>query len=102
MLDILATILSGGLSTAQISKLPAEHSVSQVFITIDISKLKNFPAIEKTIQQILDDYHTSTPTEKTKKVRYPGENMNSIREKNLKEGIPVLKKVWNEIQSIRS
>ncbi len=71
-------------------------------MTIDISKLGNYPAIEKTIQQILDDYHASVPQDKTKQVRYPGEYLQAIREKNLKEGIPVLKKVWDEIQSIRS
>ncbi len=102
LLDILATILSGGLSTAQISELPAEHSLSQVFIAIDISKLANYPAIEKTIQQILDDYHTSIPINVTKKVRYPGEHIGEIREQNLKEGIPVSKKVWEEILSLQS
>ncbi|MEO7988594.1 MAG: 3-dehydro-L-gulonate 2-dehydrogenase [Chryseolinea sp.] len=102
LLDILATILSGGLSTAQISKLPAEQSLSQVFIAIDISKLSNYPAIEKTIQQIVDDYHASVPKENSKKVRYPGEYIGAIRETNLKEGIPVLKKVWDEINSFRN
>jgi 3-dehydro-L-gulonate 2-dehydrogenase len=102
LLDILATILSGGLSTAQVSQLPAEHSVSQVFITIDISKLSNYPAIEKTIQQIMDDYHASVPIAKLKQVRFPGENTQSIREANLKDGIPVLKKIWDEIEAIRS
>jgi 3-dehydro-L-gulonate 2-dehydrogenase len=102
LLDILATILSGGLSTAQISDLPAEHSLSQVFMTIDISRLNNYPAIAKTIQQILDDYHASLPQEKHKQIRYPGENIQSIRETNLKEGIPVLKKIWDEIEAIRS
>lgn len=102
LLDILATILSSGLSTSQISKLPAEHAVSQVFLTIDISKLSNYPAIEKTIQQILDDYHASSRQEKDKQIRYPGENIQSIRETNLKDGIPVLKKVWDEIQVFRN
>lgn len=102
LLDILATILSGGLSTTQISQLSAEHSVSQVFISIDISKLSHYPAIEKTIQQILEDYHTSIPVEEEKRIRYPGEHINVIREKNLREGIPVLKKVWDEICLIRS
>src|SRR6187551_323800 len=102
LLDILATILSGGLSTAQISDLPAEHSLSQVFMTIDISRLNNYPAIAKTIQQILDDYHTSSPQEKNKQIRYPGEKIQSIRETNLKEGIPVLKKIWDEIEAIRN
>ncbi|HPH46412.1 MAG TPA: 3-dehydro-L-gulonate 2-dehydrogenase [Chryseolinea sp.] len=102
LLDILATILSGGLSTAQVSQLPAEHSVSQVFMTIDVSKLNNYPAIEKAIQHILDDYLASVPMAKLKQVRYPGENTQSIREVNLKEGIPVLKKIWNEVLALQN
>ena len=40
LLDLLATILSGGLSTHELSKKEVEYSLSQVFIAIDISKLE--------------------------------------------------------------
>lgn len=97
LLDLLATILSGGLSTAEISKRPAEHALSQVFIAIDVSKLNHYPAIEKSIQSVLDDYHQSNTGVEGKQVRYPSENIKSIRETNLKNGIPVITEVWEEI-----
>ena len=99
LLDILATILSGGLSVAEISKQKAECSVSQVFMAIDISKLHNFKSIGNAIQQILDDYHQSTP-EKSSKILYPGERVLAVRAENSKNGIPVLKSVWDEIQAL--
>ncbi len=100
LLDILATILSGGLSVAEISKQKAESNVSQVFIAIDITKLSNFKTIASAIQQIIDDYHQSIP-DKSSSVVFPGERVLSIRNENTKHGIPVLKSVWEEIQSLQ-
>lgn len=100
LLDILATILSGGLSTSQISAQTTEHALSQVFFAIDISKLGNFPLIQNTLNQIITDYHQSIPVEGGKKVRYPGERNNSVREENMRNGIPVASKVWKEILSL--
>jgi 3-dehydro-L-gulonate 2-dehydrogenase len=50
LLDILASILSGGQSTHQIRSCNAEHSVSQVFISINLKRLHNFPAINNSIR----------------------------------------------------
>jgi len=99
MLDILATILSGGLSTHDIHGCSSEYGVSQVFIAIDIRKLHNFPAIETAIDSIIANLHDSIPENNGVSVRYPGENIKKIREKSLAEGIPVDKKVWEEILS---
>lgn len=99
LLDIVATILSGGLSVAEISKQKAECNVSQVFMAIDISKLHNFKSIQAAIQQILDDYHQSTP-EGSSKILFPGERVLAVREENTNKGIPVLKTVWDEIQAL--
>jgi len=100
LLDILATILSGGLSVSGISQQKAECNVSQVFIAIDIRKLDNFSSIASAIKQIIDDYHQSIP-EKTSRVVFPGERVLSIRAENTSQGIPVLKAVWEEIQSMQ-
>ena len=97
LLDLLATILSGGLSTHELSKEEVEYSLSQVFIAIDISKLDNHSAIAKTIEQVLNDYHQSMPLDESKKIVYPGERVLQTRKNNLANGIPVLKKVWDEI-----
>lgn len=97
LLDILATVLSGGLSTSEISKQSAEHSVSQVFICIDVSKLNHHSSITLAVQNIINDYHQSVPVDRNKKIVYPGERILITREKNLKDGIPVLKTIWEEV-----
>lgn len=97
LLDILATILSGGLSTHEVSKKEAEHALSQVYIAIDIKKLGHFPAIATSLEQIIQDYHTSQPTDTGKSIRYPGEHIRRIREKNIASGIPVSRKIWDEV-----
>ena len=97
LLDILATVLSAGLSTHKLSELDAEYGVSQVFIVIDIKKLSNFPAIENTVLEIIDDFKKSIPINKNSKIRYPGERVTQTRTKNLKDGIPINRKIWEEI-----
>ena len=97
LLDILSTILSAGLSTHKLSELEAEYGVSQVFIAIDIKKLSNFPAIENTVADIIADLKESTPDETGAEIRYPGERVVQTRADNFKDGIPVIKKVWEEI-----
>lgn len=97
LLDILATILSAGLSTNELGKQKEEHGVSQVFIAIDIKKLSNFPAIENTIAEIIADFKASELIDVNHQIRYPGERVVQIREENLKIGIPVNKEVWDDI-----
>ncbi|MEO6314544.1 MAG: 3-dehydro-L-gulonate 2-dehydrogenase [Chitinophagaceae bacterium] len=97
LLDILAAILSGGLATHEISKLETEQGLSQVFIAIDISRLGNQSSIAGAVQSILDDYHQSVTGNPDKKITYPGERVLQTRKDNLANGIPVMRKVWNEI-----
>jgi 3-dehydro-L-gulonate 2-dehydrogenase len=100
LLDILATILSGGIATNQISSNKDEYGVSQVFIAICISKLHNYPSIENTINQIIEDYKRSEPETKETFIRYPGENIVLTRDINSKNGIPVNRGIWGKIQSL--
>jgi 3-dehydro-L-gulonate 2-dehydrogenase len=101
LLDILAAILSNGLSTSQISQLPKEHSVSQVFVCIDLKKMSNYPSIENVISAIIDDYHRSQMEQDGKMALYPGERVLQTRKENLKNGIPVLRSVWDEILKLK-
>ena len=100
LLDILATILSGGRSTHQIKSCISESGLSQVFIAIDTTALHNFPAIGNSIQQIVDDLHESNPETPTSKIRYPGENVVQLRIDNFKNGIPVNAAAWEKILSL--
>ncbi len=97
LLDILATILSGGWSTSEISKREIEFGLSQVFIAIDISKLGNLSLIPTLLQQIIDDYHQSLPQNETTNIVYPGERVLQTRKENLEKGIPVLKRIWESV-----
>jgi 3-dehydro-L-gulonate 2-dehydrogenase len=97
LLDLLATILSGGLATWEISKKEVEFGLSQVFISIDISRLMNHSSIKAAIEGILTDYGKSVPKDKLSQIVYPGERVLKTRKNNLANGIPVLKKVWDQI-----
>lgn len=100
LLDVLATILSSGLSTHEITKQPAEIASSQVFIAIDLSKLSNHSSISTAINSIIEDYKTSMPIAEGNNISYPGERVVKTRNKNNKDGIPVLENIWNEILTL--
>ena len=100
LLDILATVLSAGLPTHEISKQNAESGVSQVFIAIDLKNLQNYPSIARTINGIVEDLKQSILENKNNEIRYPGERVEKTRKENLEKGIPVLKKVWEEILAL--
>lgn len=97
LLDLLATVLSGGFSVHQISEGKLETKTSQVFIAIDLSKLGSRSFIANTVNQIIEDYHNSIRESETKEILYPGERVLKTREENLENGIPVNKKIWDKI-----
>lgn len=99
LLDLLAAVLSGGSPVFEISKDNVENNLSQVFIAIKLSSLSNASAIPTLLKRVIDDYHASKPAENSK-VLYPGERVVKTREENLKNGIPVIQKVWDEIMTL--
>ena len=55
VLDMMATLLSGGQSTLQIGQQPDEYAVSQVFIAIDVTSLVGQEMLNKTLDAIVQD-----------------------------------------------
>jgi 3-dehydro-L-gulonate 2-dehydrogenase len=100
LLDILSAVLSGGLSTYEISKENVEYGLSQVFIAIDISKFPNNSTIGAAVENMINDYHQSVPSGASQKITYPGERVLQTRHRNLANGIPVQKKVWDIVMGI--
>jgi 3-dehydro-L-gulonate 2-dehydrogenase len=94
VLDLLATILSQGRSTADVTNGGSESGVSQVFICIkpDIG-LKT----DTIIKSILDYTKSSRTESEGKEILYPGENTLRTREKSLKEGVWVDEKIWAKV-----
>jgi 3-dehydro-L-gulonate 2-dehydrogenase len=100
LLDILATIVSGGLSTFEISKKETEYALSQVFIAISLENLSNHEHIETTVRNIIKNYKDSDPAESGTEIRFPGENVTKVRDDNKKNGIPVNRNVWERILAL--
>jgi 3-dehydro-L-gulonate 2-dehydrogenase len=99
LLDILSAILSGGLSTHEITQRKTEYGLSQVFIAIDYKQLGNYKGIEGCIENIIKDYKQSIAGAE-KEIVFPGERVLKTREKNLKNGIPVMRNLWSEIEGL--
>ena len=97
VLDMLATILSAGDSTYKIGQKGSETGVSQVFLCI-YPEIFNDPNLkEKLLNEIIDYTHDVEPMHPGGKTYYPGERTKQIRERNLKQGIPVSEEVWNKV-----
>jgi 3-dehydro-L-gulonate 2-dehydrogenase len=101
LLDMLASVLSGGLATHEISSKEIEHALSQVFIAINIGKLGSSSAITTVLENIINDYHQSEMYNSSDSILYPGERVLATRNKNIENGIPVIRTVWEEILKLR-
>jgi 3-dehydro-L-gulonate 2-dehydrogenase len=100
MLDTMASLLSGGLSTHEIPRDPErETRLSQVFIAIDPAALGPEDAVSETVDKIIADLH-ATPPLGDERVRYPGEQILRTRRENLEKGIPVNAAIWQELQKL--
>ena len=97
LLDILAAVLAGGLSTHAISRREAEYGLSQVFIAINPKQLPHYSSLPLIIDNIISDYKQSALQDNNSSVTYPGERVLQTRKRNLEKGIPVVQKVWDEI-----
>jgi len=94
VLDLLATVLSQGSSTAKITQSEKESGVSQVFICI---RPDNSAHTAQLIDEIISYTKTSRPVEEGGSISYPGENTLRTREKSLKEGVWVDEKIWEKV-----
>lgn len=96
MLDLFATLLSGGKSTHEVESSGAEMGLSQVFICFDPQRLNLGDWMENKVEEVLYDLKKSSVFEGNE-VRYPGEKTLEIRRKNLENGVPVSAKIWQQI-----
>ncbi len=96
MLDLLATVLSEGNSTARITKSRKEASNCQVFICI---RPELNTAAQQAIEEVIEYTKTSQPADGGF-VAYPGENTLRTREKSLKEGVWVDERIWEMVKAL--
>ena len=101
VLDLVATVLSGGRSVSGIGKMSNdEYSLSQMFIALDAKRIAGDDYLSAAVNEVLDNLHDSARVNPGQPVLYPGENSLAIRNANLAQGIPVDDGVWARIQSL--
>lgn len=97
VLDLLATVLSGGNSTAKMTASEKESGASQVFICI---KPASDAHTDELIEEIINYTKTSTPVSDDASISYPGENTLKTREKSLKDGVWVDEQIWRQVKGL--
>jgi len=96
VLDMMAAMLSGGLSTSQIATDPLlESGVSQIFIAMDLQGLQGPTQSESIADGILQFFATGGDG-----VRYPGERVLQVRAENMVAGVPVDPSLWAEVKGM--
>jgi len=99
MLDLLASVLSGGKATYELPPDPErETNLSQVFIAIDPGTICSAERVGEIADAIIHSLHGSKSTGGT--VRYPGEQILKTRHENLSQGVPVNAAIWNDIRKL--
>jgi 3-dehydro-L-gulonate 2-dehydrogenase len=100
VLDMIGAMLSGGLATYQLPVEPTlETGQSQIFLAIDPANLAASSELNQIADGILENLHRAKPEHPDKPIRYPGEQTLSLREENLRLGIPVDEELWQRINA---
>lgn len=98
VLDIVAAMMSLGNATCNIANDPLqETALSQVFVVMDPRTVGDPTRMEQIADAVVQSLHNSSPVERGRPVRYPGENSLRLREENRRLGLPVDERVWAEI-----
>jgi len=102
LLDLIATILSGGNSTYNLGKIGngVEYNLSQIFIAIDTTKVSDNEFLKTAVNEVLNNIKTSERVHENNEIYYPGERTLNTRKKNFEAGIPVDEKRWKAIENM--
>lgn len=97
VLDMLATLLSAGNSTYQISQGAYETSISQVFLCISPARFGDQNIEQRLLNEIIAYTHAVEPMQPGDRTYYPGERSAMTRKQNMAAGIPVDEGIWEEV-----
>jgi len=102
LLDLIAALLSGGLTTSGIDKSGKGSCgrCCQVFIVLDPLKWNTKEFIDQAIQNTIEQLKSSTPVQEGYEVFYPGEQTMKTRKENNELGIPVDDAVWARVKEL--
>lgn len=100
VIDQLATLLSSGLSVANITQQGSEYKLSQVFIAIALDKLMTIEERDKKLKEITDFTLSAAPDESGKSIRLPGHNQEQIIAKHMSDGIVIDDSIWEVLKTL--
>ncbi len=100
VLDMLATLLSAGNSTYRIGQKELETGISQVYLCIYPEVFGDKDLQQRLINEIIDYTHDVEPNHPGDKTYYPGERSLLTKARNLKEGITVDRRVWEQVVAL--
>jgi 3-dehydro-L-gulonate 2-dehydrogenase len=94
LIDLLVSILSGGLTTQQIGQKEEEYGLSQLFIAFDLQQLTDEKDRARAISEVTGSLLETTTMEVEGQVFYPGQQSWLRRQQNQQKGIPVDPDTW--------
>lgn len=101
VLDMIATLLSGGLSVAEVTEEnDDEYGISQVFIAIEIDRLIDGKTRDEKLARIMDYVRSAERADPAQAIRLPGHEFTALRAANQRDGIPVDDSVWERLLAL--
>jgi len=101
VLDLMAAMLSGGLSTKDISPDPLkEVGLSQVFVAWDVVRITGQEETDRIANEVVEHIWGSQPSESGGRVRYPGQRTIEVRRESLEKGVLVEPDVWQLVREM--
>lgn len=98
MLDLMASTLSLGRTALQIgAPIAGERGMSQVYICINPAAVIDMDKADAQIEETLAFLNGLTVDGKNAGVHAPGESLARVRERSMREGIPVTEETWAKI-----
>ena len=99
LIDLMATLLSGGNHTAAIDRLEQGSCAAccQVFMAFDPLQITSSDFVKNAIQDTIQQIKSAMPAEEVTEILYPGEQSLRNRKENQQLGIPADASVWNRV-----
>ena len=98
LLDLVATLLSGGKATHEIEPdVVAESSISQVFIAARLSSMGIAARANEIVEEALQFMQSSPRVDPDIAIRFPGERIMETRRESERLGLPVEPDIWAQV-----
>ena len=95
---MIASATALGRTTAMISQdSGAESGLTQIFIAINFRAAVDPEKADEILNTSVDYMLGSTPVDPENPVRYPGQNVEKTRARNLENGVPIHEETWEKI-----